>query len=680
MKPVFASQTMSFGMTPDAVDDAAWTGLNQTVTIQVLNNDVPMMGGPLTIIDVSGETRGDATSPDGTSITYTPNSNFTSGSDTFQYTVRNPMGFTDTAFVTVTMVNVTGYTVEWKDSDGQWNASPPGEVLWSHEELRWHIATNLTNPLPQGVEVRKQDWDQFMQGGTTWTPFAFGTGVAQGNPGTGIWALKPSATYGAFGDQTGFVATMTTAAIQAGGAKPTVQIQSINWVAHSVPADAATLDIEPDGDVRFYPDATAPGGNARMKVDLEIVVTPQIANVTLYLKWFDVDDPTDHDGPIDLDPPDNVTNTNNADNFQTGAGLDPMVDLSFPTSATTNNLGRIRETFQINWIQPGNNFRIAAGPREQDILHTHAFAKDIQSKLFFDDNRDGFYDGFVGGPPIILDQIIDDGSPAWGIHTTPPLIVWRNLRLEVDSMGIVLDNKVDDNTVTNVLDNGDGTSTVTLANPLDDDDANQNRFQGGSLASFGNDFEIVSNGDTTIIVKNHVGAGAPTVQEGITVIRDDDEWQDGMDVPNPDISEVQAAFEQAFITALMVDPAENPNPTVSFRQHLESGADAAEIIRRDTAGQNSTAYWIAYLLAAFQGPKNRDNDFDDEVTVVEPGTPPKESAIMGVTPLPLGIAIVYMETNRDVAREGGVNVALTEQDTVVHELGHLVGNSSDEPV
>jgi hypothetical protein len=39
-----------------------------------------------------------------------------------------------------------------------------------------------------------------------------------------------------------------------------------------------------------------------------------------------------------------------------------------------------------------------------------------------------------------------------------------------------------------------------------------------------------------------------------------------------------------------------------------------------------------------------------------------------------------METNRDVAREVGVNVALTEQDTVVHELGHLVGNSSDEPV
>lgn len=655
---------------PIADDDTAWTGINQEIMIYVLNGDTDVDSGDiLTVIDASGASKGIVT-PNVDHVIYTPDPGFISGSDTFTYTVSDGNGGTDTATVTVNMVNVTGWSVEWKDSDGVWHNSPTGEAVWTHDELRWTAYYTLTTPAPAHYEFAKQDWDEFMQGGTNWSTFTDPGDPASGNPGAGIWAIAPAVNYSDFGGhQSGFVATMTTAAIQAAKAKPAVQIQSIAWVTHTDANHAGILDSEPNGDVRFYPDAVSPGGNARNKVDLEIEITPQVENVKLYLHWFDVDDATDHDGPLDSDPPLNGTHYNNTDNFATGTS--PLFGAPFPTSVMTDNLGKVRKTIQINWIQPGNNFRIAASHSQQDISLLRAKARDNDSRLLYDHNQNTQFDGPPG-----LDAIIDDGSPWRGIHTTPVLTVWRKLRLEVDSMRPVQDNMVLGNTITKV--EGTGlTRIVTLDDPLDADDVAQNRFQGGNLHDvMGNDFVIVSSTQTTITV--NTPAAVPQV--GIVTITDDDEWQDGEDVPNPDVSEVQAAFEKAFVTVLMVDPSENPNPSVDFRQHLETGADVAGIKRQDTAGQNSTAYWVAYLLAAFQGPKNRDNDFDDEKTVVEEGKPPEESPIMGWAPLDQGVAIIFMETDHDVARESGLNIALNEQDTVVHELGHLVGNSGDEPV
>ena len=88
-------------------------------------------------------------------------------------------------------------------------------------------------------------------------------------------------------------------------------------------------------------------------------------------------------------------------------------------------------------------------------------------------------------------------------------------------------------------------------------DAAQNRFQGGNLHDVnGNDFEIISNTGTTITISTPVGPGYPLVQEGITTIRDDDEWQDGQDIPDPDTSEVGNAFAEAFVTVDILGPTE----------------------------------------------------------------------------------------------------------------------------
>jgi hypothetical protein len=447
-KPVFASQTMSFGMTPDAVDDPAWTGLNQTITIHVLNNDVPMMGGPLTIINVTGETKGTADSLDGTSITYTPNSNFTSGSDTFQYTVSNPMGFTDTANVTVTMVNVTGYTVEYKDNDGQWNPTPPGE-LWSHEELRWHITTNLTDPLPQGVDVRKQDWDEFIQGGTTWTPFAFGTGVAQGNPGVGIWALMPSATFGAFGNQTGFVATMTLADVAIAEKAIVAKIESIEFAEHVGEQDrAGELDIANElGDLRFFPDADEVGDPTRDLVDVVITISPNIAT-TIYLRAYDVDDPSSESAPLDplekpqwkADTPDNIETVTAEPQWELPETVQTIKDPN-PNAVTTS----VTVPFEINWIQPGNNYRVVVSGRDAtEFSKLKPLTRDHSGQLFRDTNNDDRWDiTILAGEPNYEPGLLNEDFSINGVHSTNLLTVWRILHVEVDRMTLPQEGTTD---------------------------------------------------------------------------------------------------------------------------------------------------------------------------------------------------------------------------------------------
>jgi hypothetical protein len=106
--------SVSFNITavndnPDAVDDNATvvedSGPN---TINVLTNDsiAPDTGETLTITAVTQGANGSvAITGGGTTVSYTPNANF-SGSDSFTYTISDGNGGTDTATVFVTVTNV----------------------------------------------------------------------------------------------------------------------------------------------------------------------------------------------------------------------------------------------------------------------------------------------------------------------------------------------------------------------------------------------------------------------------------------------------------------------------------------------------------------------------------------------------------------------------------------------
>jgi hypothetical protein len=85
---------------PVAVDDAAETSEDTPVTIDVLANDADVDEDALTVISVTTPAHGTAVINQDSTVTYTPAANFF-GEDSFDYTVSDGQGGTDTATVTV---------------------------------------------------------------------------------------------------------------------------------------------------------------------------------------------------------------------------------------------------------------------------------------------------------------------------------------------------------------------------------------------------------------------------------------------------------------------------------------------------------------------------------------------------------------------------------------------------
>jgi hypothetical protein len=106
---------------PVAVDDAATTDEDTTVTIAVLNNDFDVDGDDLSVSSVTMPTNGVVTiNPPSTgsgqaTVTYTPTTNF-NGSDSFAYSVSDGNGGSDTAVVTITVEPVNDAPVAADDS------------------------------------------------------------------------------------------------------------------------------------------------------------------------------------------------------------------------------------------------------------------------------------------------------------------------------------------------------------------------------------------------------------------------------------------------------------------------------------------------------------------------------------------------------------------------------------
>ncbi|MEP5566377.1 MAG: retention module-containing protein, partial [Halioglobus sp.] len=89
---------------PDAVNDGFSTEVNTPVSGNVLPNDSDPDNDPLTVTGNTQPTNGTVTvNPDG-SFTYTPNENF-DGSDSFEYTITDGEGGSDTATVNITVTD-----------------------------------------------------------------------------------------------------------------------------------------------------------------------------------------------------------------------------------------------------------------------------------------------------------------------------------------------------------------------------------------------------------------------------------------------------------------------------------------------------------------------------------------------------------------------------------------------
>ena len=87
---------------PNAVDDAAGVNEDGSVDVAVLANDSDPNGGGLTVTSVGAAAHGIATLNGNGTVHYVPAANY-NGADSFGYSIRDSIGFTDSATVSVTV-------------------------------------------------------------------------------------------------------------------------------------------------------------------------------------------------------------------------------------------------------------------------------------------------------------------------------------------------------------------------------------------------------------------------------------------------------------------------------------------------------------------------------------------------------------------------------------------------
>jgi len=407
---------------PVAGNDQAYCGIDGGVTIFVLGNDYDPDGDEFSVTAVSQPAHGSAAvGYGGGSVVYTPEPGYTSGNDTFQYTVTDEHGASSQATVTVSRVQVTGFTLQRETADGGWAGVQDVDVSWSHDTLEWtaQYAPSGTPGLTLATWLKKE-WTAPDEP-DNWSEFAARiVQPARANPLMGDWAIRPKLCFTPPG-QTPFWVKLATPKHRVDA-----QIATVDWTSHQAnPAQGG--ELAPDAaSVRIYPDATAPGGAARTKVDVLVHVYPHLAAIPVLTRLYDVDDP-DMDGPIDTDPP--QQGKNDPDNLEAGGGITPLPPL--PASGSTDANGDVLLTLNVQAIQPGNNFRVAAGGHADEVDRVKALNRDTSARLFYD--KDNLNDLFnAGGGDVIMDQM----TSYRGIRATEQLIVWRKLRVEVDSMDV----------------------------------------------------------------------------------------------------------------------------------------------------------------------------------------------------------------------------------------------------
>jgi len=420
---------------------------------------------------------------------------------------------------------------------------------------------------------------------------------------------------------------------------------------------------------RIFPGKKTPSDSRRNKVTLKVDVG--IPNAQVYVKAFDVDDPTpvefdkDNDDEAVIDPDDETTEGKGDDNREDHLNT---VKTGFFTSSNTATANKQSDAegiaeFEFNvGMQPGNNYRVVASVFNEDVY------ADVQV-------ADPTASGYLGPDED------DTPSPA-----SPLLTVWRKLHVEQDTMQQVPVTGSEKNFETGKIDSitslGSGQFELNLDVSLS---GGNNRYENGYIFIDGWRYDVVSNdnntfgGDDVIIEDDSSGHMADLHASGVTgqafQIFDDDDQNIPSDYELPLPSSVdlitdvvREKYRPAFIELDTTMP--NATSLIPFILNKQPPHGTG----RDIPDSND--FWACRVVAAYQPPTGDDNDPDDE--------DPTDGWYNN------GDAFVYMEMIREdqkyllessnpVSQQAALDLMLEFRNALVaHEVGH--GPKNDIPI
>lgn len=463
---------------------------------------------------------------------------------------------------------------------------------------------------------------------------------------------------------------------------------------------------------RIFPDKLTPNDIvSRKSVRVKAVLSQPIANVTVYFKNFDVDDPS-------IDPIIDDTGVNGNDNREgrvIGQSYPPSAaGVLTATSATTNSNGEAIVYFTVT-KQPGDNFVVAASTN-QTYLNGVAI------------NGTGLKDS------------TNNPLPTTQAKRTELLTSWRRVHIEVDSMGAVAKNYVTGfvrgkgtyvGSAPVWIEIYPATGPPAASGYFEENSYKETVAADGTRLSYGGRMVAAGVHDLKILDNRLVlrSPGVPPKSE-IEVLSlngnvylypnqpvklfDDDDFNDsdGSQKDGDDGEDVDALYdtfsrmqasdnpdENAFASAYIVPEyvwatnAGYNDSNVSFILHDTAGGDTYPVQRSEivaNAGSQTSErddFWIAYVLVEYQGEAN---------LAVDPGGT-NYGFLGGVAPLradntrdntdlyntslgvpPGGIGdVIFIESMRDrqltpfESGEPSTTFARTRVGT--HEVGHQFG-------
>lgn len=468
-------------------------------------------------------------------------------------------------------------------------------------------------------------------------------------------------------------------------------------------AGGPIADPNQDAPVRVFPGKryvnNAATGEPRNEVELEIRLTAAPPRPTfLYLRSFDVDDPSANDDEVD----DESKSYDNRGGFGGADG-------TFATSGSSRLELQVNRTVQRTGfhvsMQPGDNYRVAAfGDR------------DFVEQLDNDDTKLG--SAWEDGARIVDSHVLASGAAPADAEIRQPghfasdtLTVWRFLHVELDSMAEVTKNNLR-GTIRRVVradpyvtSGGASRDAWHLMTDLDivsqkwpgarGTEGIRNSFFNGQIRVGGTNYFVLGNSangspsDSVTIVHDLTEPQRAALENQSFELVDDDyraitikgragtagPFEDNAPVPLPPDDRLRESDDNPYLKAYVLPRLDTIRTGEATREFVGNiRIDDAEHIRSyfdqfdQRANEADPALWTVYLLGAFQGTHWEDGDGQLGIGGAY------EGAIAGETDGLNGIGgLIYWASGAELEQGNSGADGWRLIDATVHEIGHIFG-------
>lgn len=432
-----------------------------------------------------------------------------------------------------------------------------------------------------------------------------------------------------------------------------VTISSLEYQA----IDSA-LDTNPNagGGSRIYPEKQTPSDSInRKRVRVRATLSGAVADIKIYFKSLDLDDPSANASPVDPNGSSGGDNRGNIPN-----GILSAVNTNGTTNTvtiTTNSSGIADADFLVT-THPGDNFMVGASGDPT-----------ITSGLVVRPDGTALED--AGGADL----------PITKAKQTTMLTVWRKIHLEVDNMGGVSGNS-GFNIVSGGFSGTGGTILETYYN------LPTGQFENGRLTLLGDTHDVLTNQPGYTVITTEIDPVWPLIEQEFTIV-DDDDYDNDNNPNNGDAGETivnslnafskmqnsDSATLNVFAPAYIKPVYDGGGSSVAFDLNLETADISGQVTPNyNSWGNGSNDFWVAYMQVGYQGSAAKDHDPSAEISVDLgiAGANTSQDIGLGCSSVPQGglYSFVFQETIRDVFVTLSQSI---DNLTAPHELGHQLG-------